>query len=188
MAKADNTNKRFWNKEIVSFLKYYPVRIKNVGLEQEIARKIVWDFKDGRAYEEVAQMVAKRLKELFGDKVKSIVFSCVPASSVEKNEIRYKDFSAQVCNLSGAINGYQHISITEERLTVHEHRKDKEKTGSKVKVIDFDAEFFKGKDVLCFDDILTTGSSWATFGSQLEQLGANIVGGFFLGKTTYKII
>lgn len=128
MAKADDTTKRFWNKAIVSFLKYYPVRIKNVGLEQEAARKIVWDFKDGISHEEVAQMTAKHLKDMFGDKVKDIVFSCVPASSAEKNELRYKGFSARVCELSGAVDAYQHVSVTGERLTVHEHRKDKEKT------------------------------------------------------------
>ena len=74
MAKVDSTTKRFWNKTIVSFLKYYPVRIKNVGSEQEVARRMVWDFKDGKAHEEVAQMTAKRLKDMFGDKVKDIVF------------------------------------------------------------------------------------------------------------------
>lgn len=188
MAKVNDNTKRFWNKKIVSFLKYYPVRIKNVGLEQQIARKIVWEFKDGIAYEEVAQMTANHLKEMFGGQVGNIVFSCVPASSAEKNELRYKNFSARVCELSGAINGYPHVNVTGERLAVHEHRKDKEKAISKVKVIDFDEGFFKDKDVLCFDDILTTGSSWATYGNQLEQLGANIVGGFFLGKTTYKMI
>ena len=125
---------------------------------------------------------------MFGDKVKDIVFSCVSASSAEKNELRYKEFSARVCELSGTVDAYQHVSVTGERLTVHEHRKDKEKTVSKVRIIDFDEAFFKGKDVLCFDDILTTGNSWAAYGSQLEQLGANIVGGFLLGKTTYKIM
>lgn len=36
------------------FCKYYPARIRNVG-EKEIAdRQLVFDFKDGRAYEEVA--------------------------------------------------------------------------------------------------------------------------------------
>ena len=95
---------------------------------------------------------------MFGDKVKDIVFSCVPASSAEKNELRYKEFSARVCELSGTVDAYQHVSVTGERLTVHEHRKDKEKTVSKVRIIDFDEAFFKGKDVLCFDDILTTGT------------------------------
>ena len=98
MAKVDDTTKRFWNKAIVSFLKYYPVRIKNVGLEQEAARKIVWDFKDGKSHEEVAQMTAKHLKDMFGDKVKDIVFSCVPASSAEKNELRYKVGRHMVAN------------------------------------------------------------------------------------------
>lgn len=131
MAKVDSTTKRFWNKAIVSFLKYYPVRIKNVGLEQEVARRIVWDFKDGKAHEEVAQMTAKYLKDMFGDKVKDIVFSCVPASSIEKNELRYKNFSARVCELSGAVNGYQHVNVTGERLAVHEHGKIKKRLSAK---------------------------------------------------------
>lgn len=37
------------------FCKYFPARIRNVG-EREIAdRQLVFDFKDGRAYEEVAR-------------------------------------------------------------------------------------------------------------------------------------
>ena len=43
------------------FCKYYPARIRNVG-EKEIAdRQLVFDFKDGRAYEEVAQRTAENM-------------------------------------------------------------------------------------------------------------------------------
>ena len=45
------------------FCKYFPARIRNVG-EREIAdRKLVFDFKDGRAYEDVAQRTAATLCE-----------------------------------------------------------------------------------------------------------------------------
>ena len=37
-----------------------------------------------------------------------------------------------------------------------------------------------------FDDIITTGSSYAVFANQLESFGANVLGGFFLGRTHYK--
>ena len=69
------------NKVMVWLMKYYPVRIKNVGEQQKADRQTIWDFKDGRAYEQVAQMTARHLQELFGSRITSIVFSCVPAST-----------------------------------------------------------------------------------------------------------
>ena len=91
----------------------------------------------------------------FGSEVKNIVFACIPASSAAKNEIRYKEFAAMVCRLTGAINAYDHIHVEGERLAVHE--KFDQKKLQLVQVIEFDKEFFKGKKVLCFDDILTKG-------------------------------
>lgn len=52
----------------------------------------------------------------FGSEVKNIVFACIPASSAAKNEIRYKEFAAMVCRLTGAINAYDHIHVEGERL------------------------------------------------------------------------
>ena len=185
MAKLDESILRQLRKIKVCFFRYYPVRIKNVGLEQQIARQLIWDFKDGKEFEQVALKTASELKAQFEENVKNIVFCCVPASSAEKNEIRYKAFSERVCELSGAINGYNHISVQGNRLAVHEHHT--EKSISEVQVIDFDKTFFNGKKCLCFDDIITRGVSYATFANQLEQFGAEVLGGFFLGRTSYKV-
>lgn len=74
------------------FCKYFPKRIQNVG-EKEIAdRQLVYDFKDGRSHEAVAQMTAARMIEEHGSRCSQLVFIPVPASSVIKNEIRYMDF------------------------------------------------------------------------------------------------
>lgn len=174
------------DKVMVWMLKYYPVRIKNVGDRQKADRQTVWDFKDGRAYEEVARMTAEKLIAQFGERLPGIVFSCVPASSREKNEHRYKRFSERVCELTHTINGYPHIYVSQERPAVHEHRKDE--TGARTaRMADFDTAFFKGKDVLLFDDIITKGISYATAANELEACGANVLGGFFLAKTFYKI-
>ena len=55
------------------FCKYYPARIRNVG-EKEIAdRQLVFDFKDGRAYEEVAQRTAENMLTLYGKGCVNIV-------------------------------------------------------------------------------------------------------------------
>lgn len=90
-----------------------------------------------------------------------------------------------VCELTGAINGYTHVSVQGERLAVHERHTEKNIT--KVQVIDFDEPFFADKSCLVFDDVITRGVSYGTFANQLESFGAHVLGGFFLGKTTYKV-
>ena len=114
------------------FCKYFPKRIQNVG-EKEIAdRQLVYDFKDGR-------MTAARMIEEHGSRCSQLVFIPVPASSVIKNEIRYMDFCKRVCELTGAINGYDHVRVCGERLAIHENRKA-EKEIRRVSIIEFDAE------------------------------------------------
>lgn len=187
MAKTiDIELQRQLDKPQTWFCKYYPARIRNVG-EKEIAdRQLVFDFKDGRAYEEVAQRTAERLLTLYGEDCMNIVFSPIPASSSEKNEIRYKAFCQRVCELTSAINGFEHVSVSGERLTVHENRKT-EKDVRKVNVIEFDKAFFNGKSVVVFDDVITKGLSYAIYANQLESLGANVLGGMFLARTHYKV-
>lgn len=168
------------------FCKYYPARIRNVG-EKEIAkRQLVFDFKDGRAYEEVAQGTATTMAEHYGASCADIVFSPVPASSNEKNEIRYKAFCQRVCELTGSINGYDYVSVSGERLAVHENRKA-EKEVRKIIVIEFDSAFFNGKSVVVFDDAITKGLSYAVYANWLGSLGANVLGGIFLARTHHKV-
>ena len=102
-----------------SFLRYYPVRIKNIGMDAFFDRQVIYDFKDGRNHADVAKCVAMMLVKKFGRKVRSVVFSCVPASSQERNEARNKNFSELVCKFSGAINGFSHVKVVGERTAVH---------------------------------------------------------------------
>ena len=184
----DETLKAQLSKKLVWFCKYFPVRIKNVGADAVEARRLVWAFKDARdnAFEQVAQMTASHLVAEFGERVKNMVFVCVPASTQAKNESRYKKFSERVSELCGITNGFHHIRISGDRLAVHEHRRDKEKSITKTQVIEFDADYFAHREIAVFDDIITTGSSFAVFANQLESFGANVLGGFFLGRTHYK--
>ena len=189
MAKViDESIKKQLSKSMYFFLKYFPVRVRNVGEDAVEARQLIWAFKDARdnAFEKVAQMTATHLIKICGEKIKDIVFVCVPASTQDKNESRYKAFCNRVSELCGILNGYAHVSVSGERLAVHEHRKDKEKMLVKTQVIEFDEDFFKGKDIYVFDDVVTTGASYALFANQLETFGGNVLGGLFLGRTHYK--
>lgn len=169
------------------FVKYYPVRIRNVGETEKANREKVYSFKDGRDYEDVAKSTAEAMIEKFGDKVKDIVFSCIPASSAAKNTARYMAFSAMVCQLCGCINAFDKVSVVEDRLCVHEHRREN-KVIDTVSTLEFDKEFWNTKpDVMVFDDLLSTKRGFDAYAKKLEELGANVLGGLFLGKTYYKV-
>lgn len=176
------------NKKKAFFLKYFPSRICKVSEDAKAARKLIYAFKDARdeAYKEVAKMVVTYLKKEYKEKVRDMVFLCVPASRQEVNKSRYKEFCKEVSRLSGIINGYSHLILMEDRLAIHERGRAGEKSLSHVNVMDFDKPFFKGKEVIVFDDIITTGGSYALFAEEVEKQGAHVVGGLFLGKTHYK--
>ncbi len=67
-----------------------------MGIDGVFDRQTIFDFKDGCNQPQVAQFVAKELVRKFGRKIGKVVFSCVPASSQERNETRNKAFSALV--------------------------------------------------------------------------------------------
>lgn len=179
------------DKELSSFFRYYPTRIKNVGMDAIFDRQTIFDFKDGLNHAEVAKYVAKMLVKKFGRKVKNVVFSCVPASTQERNEARNKQFSELVCELSGAIDGFSHVKVVGERIAVHGTKVKKEERLKRIKEnenIKVDADFFRNKIVCVWDDVVTTGTSFCAYTAQLEQVGAHVTNGIFLGKTSYKYV
>ena len=145
---------RQWHKMMFSFFEYLPMQYRQATEREWQIRKMIWSFKDGKSYLNIAWMIANKLHQVFGDDVKNIV-------------------------------AYEHIRVSGERLAVHE--KFENKSLQKEQVIEFDRDFFRGKKILVFDDILTKGFSYARFACQLEKLGGEVLGGFFLGKTVVRI-
>lgn len=168
------------DKYLYSFYKYLPTKYE-ASKQEWAVRQLIWDFKNGKGGFEVGKMVAEKIITQFGKRCKEMVFVCVPASNNEKNTKRYEIFSQTVCRMTGMRNGFSHLSIEGNRLAVHET-----KTGKSLKntqIISFDETFFNGKDTLIFDDIITQGYSFSLFSQHLETMGANVLGGIFLGQT-----
>lgn len=182
----DENIKRQLVKKMTHFIKYFPVRIRNVGEDAILNRQLMWDFKDGKeeATEQVARMTAEYLKAEFGEQVKDILLVTIPASTQAKNETRYKYFCNRVSELTGIANGYDHIKVAEDRLAVHELGRNKRL--SSVAVLEIDKDFFNGKQIVCWDDCVTTGISYSTFANKLEELGGIVLEGVFLGRTSYR--
>lgn len=174
--------KKQWNKPMESLYNYLPTKYRDEATERDWqVRRLVWDFKDGKRSLGVARIVAERLFKLFGASVTDITLVCVPASSAEKNERRYKDFADEVSRLTGCYNGYDAVRVEGERLAIHEHGRAKYLQSTQV--INFDKDYFAGRKVVVFDDILTLGRTYARFACAIEALGATVLGGLFLGKT-----
>jgi predicted amidophosphoribosyltransferase len=163
-----------------SFFEYVPTHL-NATRHDWLVRDMIWQFKDGKYTLHVAELIAKAIRMQFGENARRMVLAPIPASTAEKNERRYANFAQLVTDLCGIQNGYDHITIEGDRLAIHETKS--RKVLNNVQVIRFDKDFFEGKTVLVFDDILTLGYSYARFACAIEKLGANVIGAYFLGKT-----
>ena len=172
---------------------YYPTTCDFEATEEEWSNRwLIWDFKNtpGKTTEEdhyealdkAISMLKNKLITTFGENnLKYLTLVCIPASSQAKTQARYEEFSNRICNETGLINAYPHISVVTEREERHLGG-----TGMNTSQLSFDKEFFKGKYVLLFDDVITRGDSMRTFKQKMESLGATVVGGLCLGKTKHE--
>jgi hypothetical protein len=169
-------------------LRYYPTTCEFEATDDEWDdRYIVWNFKNdptkvseddhNEAMTWVVQNVKDRLLDTFGkDSLKLLTLVCIPASNKLNMERRYKEFSSTLCNETGMENAYSHITITKDASPKH-------LGGSGKPTIEFDAEFFKKKNVIIFDDVITSGRSMLLMKQKLVGLGATVIAGLSIGKT-----
>ena len=106
---------------------------------------------------------------------------CIPASSREKHEARYKDFSDRLCKETGMSNAYRYVNVIAEG-------EEKKKGGSGISIanLSFDESYFKGRHVILFDDVITKGESMERMKRKIESLGGIVVGAMFVGKTKHQ--
>lgn len=172
---------------------YYPTKCDFEATEEEWSnRRIVWNFKNtpGKTsasdhkealYKAIAMLKNKLLATFEADSLKYLTFVCIPASSQIKTQARYEEFSYRISGELGLINAYPHISVVTEK-------EERRSGGTSIDTnkLSFDEDFFKGKYVLLFDDVITRGDSMRTFKRKMESLGAIVVGGLSLGKTKHE--
>lgn len=197
------------------FYKYYPVSEgSDISREDWEARKLIWNFKGKKkepeaktepivfkslqyssnrsshshehdnAVSRVARMVRNSLRASFGINMKHLTFVCITASTKESNQVRYEMFSKIVCGSDiikdeRLINAYEHIQVLQDAVPKH-------LGGTGLPSLHFDEEFFRGKYVVLFDDVVTSGGSMMRYVDKLRSMGAVVVALYAIGKTTYK--
>ncbi len=192
LTKVSHWNMLNGNFRYNYLLNYYPTTCDFEASETEWAdRWTVWNFKNtpGKTssfdHERTLDMVIPKIKSklvaTFGvDSLKYLTFVCIPASSAIKTQARYKEFSQRLCSETDMINAYQYMQVVASS-------QEKKFGGSGISAnnVSFDNNFFRGKYVLLFDDVITKGDSMLRFKRKMEELGAIVVGGFSIGKTTH---
>lgn len=161
---------------------YWPKRrLRRASFEQKETSRRILDFKEGRRYATAwaAREVAKALAAI---NLRDVVIACCPASCQRTNVRRYRRFSAELCRISGAADGFSHISVTGRRRKVHIDRQAMA-GGQWLANVAVDAGFFQGRKVIIFDDICTTGKTADGFIRLLSDAGAEVKMAIFLGKT-----
>ena len=175
------------------FYNYYPEGC-NVEADDNIwaVRRFIWDFKDTSetintpdhmvAIDIAHHIVRRQLETTFShEDLKELTLVCIPASSHNRNISRYEEFTRRLCGDLNMINALPFITVLKEREPRH--------IGSMVFSLNdyhIDEDFFRNKNVLLFDDIVTRGDSMRAFKWKLEQLGANVIAGMSLGQTKHE--
>lgn len=161
------------------FYHYYPIRFEDVSMESQKVRQMIYDFKEARglSYRSVSSIMTTKLQSTFTEAdLSSLTLVCIPASTVQDNISRYYKFSNILCSNTGMQNGFPHISIVKEKMQSH-------LGGTDSAEYSYDADFFKGANVILFDDVVTRGRSMYQMKSALEQIGANVVCAISIGRT-----
>lgn len=163
-----------------AYLPYYPKRF-NVSEDLQAIRQTVWRFKDGATSKHIAELLADAITEDLPDcRPRDTWWLCIiPASTASKTQTRFKEFCSEFCRLTGFNNGYHLIVNTDDREAKH-----LEENRNAVHILEHMAfGDVRGKNILVFDDVCTTGSSFLNVAYKLDQLGATRIRGLFLGKT-----
>ena len=163
-------------------MNYTPQRyLRKANFETLMDDNFIWNFKDGKkwATKKGAKMVAQALSTY---KLDNVVFMCIPAACQRTYVRRCRDFSSYVCSMCGAIDGFNYVNIIGRRTKKHisQCHEANEQTNLAI-----DEDMIKGKKIILFDDVVTTGATCQEFKERLEKLGAEVVLAIFLGKTKH---
>ena len=186
-----------WNSHGNSSLKHkyfydyytYAANKDNASADIRETWRIIWNFKNDpsrsvsiyeheEALRKVTDLVENELRSTFGSKTEYLTLVCLTASSRRKTELRYSDFAEKVCKDLNMTNAFPYIKVTEDGISKHDG-------GEGARIVSHDSSFFRGKYVVLFDDIRTTGSSLEHERLILESLGSNVICAITIAQTTH---
>ena len=165
------------------FFEYLPKRYDIRSERDQQVRNLVYGFKSGKsaACTFAAQAVSNFFVRSYGDRCNEYTLVCVPSSSNSAYRRRFSRFAAMVSDLCGVADAMTYVTIIGEKQPLHTsscHFVCEDNYEVRVS-----ADYFRGRKVIIFDDLITTGRTARTFAAQLTAAGAEVIGGLFLAET-----
>lgn len=160
---------------------YCPVRRNDkITFEGKKVSNLIFKFKSGHETDLAVKLFSiaiSRIRAIQENKHRAVLVP-IPASTREKNRIRYEEFCRKLSADIGVADGYGAITLTADRPQLKgTHGQDKTAN------LQFHPEYFKDKCCLLIDDLLTTGEGFVQTKRKLIRHGAKFVIGLFLAKT-----
>ena len=160
---------------------YCPVRRNDkITFEGKKISNLIFKFKSGHETDlaiKLFSIAISRIRAIQENKHRAVLIP-IPASTREKNRIRYEEFCRKLSADIGVADGYGAITLTADRPQLKgTHGQDKTAN------LQFHPEYIKDKCVLLLDDLLTTGEGFIQTRRKLIEHGAKFVIGLFLAKT-----
>lgn len=166
------------------FLQLFAQALHHQRRTYRAVRRFIYSFKRGdrHAVDFAINIVSECLNKWYGASNQDYVLVCVPAATNAKYNRRFKRFAEEVSKRTGIQNGTAHVNIFGMRETKHNNAAHivSESYGYHVST---DPDFFAGKNVILFDNLITTGATAEEFAEELAAVDANVIGGLFLART-----
>ena len=158
--------------------KYYPydeINDQTLAKTDISNRYLIWDFKNSPDKERkpedvlrVRNIIIERLYQSLSKIDKdwsTVVLLCLPASTQEAYEARYKEFSDMLCNKIGLINGYEYIHYIEDGIPKHEGG-----DGKPIYGIDYEKPEERMLILKMMEAAMTKGESWETLNEMVDRM------------------
>lgn len=155
------------------FFEYVPNAYINLCVDkaQQMANnRFVYDFKAGekKAAHLCAEWLVRYLTKQYSSILEDFVVVFAPCSTQWKYNKRF-GYLAAILNAAGIATANEHVHIFGERKPTHNG--GSHFVNEDIYHVSLDGEYFNGKQVILFDDLLTSGKTIEDFRSKLEAAG-----------------
>lgn len=154
--------------------------------EDKVTKMILEYKKDGSHSYFFGDFIIDILKEQ-NLEYKNLIFLPVPCSNASKYSIRYKTISEYICTKLKMENGYDYLTLNRSCLEAKNGERDRKEYKSLLKA-KIPSCKFEGKDILLFDDVLTTGTTIEVIAEFLETYKVKSIRVITLGKTYDRLL
>lgn len=162
---------------------YLPSRFHTENDDILRVKKLIFDFKSGvkDAVYFTANILINSFRNTYGSEANKFCIVCAPTSSQTKYNKRFQLFSKVIASKLCTEDAAPHVHILGERKQKHNSPNHIVSEDNYNVTLDYD--FFAGKKVIIFDDLITTGETANKFAEELKEAGAEVAGGLFLALT-----